>query len=118
MVPSHAERAGNKRILPEELSAIQYRFLEMCVFQQPHQDQQDLERSDGFNRQHFILGTYTRAIDTLEKYSPSDFHSRNLPAYVIGALGKNAKMYEEVMEGDQNIRDRVFQLAQKFATIL
>ncbi len=93
---SQVELAGKKRMNPENVAAIKNRFLDLFVFRRTPQDERDLELCDCFYRKHFIVGTYERALDLLEKHQPSDFHGHALYAYVISALGKNAPMVEEV----------------------
>jgi hypothetical protein len=68
---------------------------------------------DCFNRQHFIVGTFERAMTLLEKYNPSDFHGPSLYTYVIGGLSKNAQMVEQVMS-DQDHYIRINLLAAKY----
>ena len=65
----------------------------------PPQEQAHINLAEEFDRYHFIVGTFERALSTLEKYSPSDFPSQHLYAYVIGALRKNSLYYEEVLNG-------------------
>ena len=65
----------------------------------PPQEQAHVNLAEEFDRYHFIVGTFERALSTLEKYSPSDFPSQHLYAYVIGALRKNSLYYEEVLNG-------------------
>ncbi len=65
----------------------------------PPQEQGHINLAEEFDRYHFIVGTFERALSTLEKYSPSDFPSQHLYAYVIGALRKNSLYYEEVLNG-------------------
>jgi hypothetical protein len=98
---------------PENVAAIKNQFLELFVFRRPPQDERDLELCDCFNRKHFIVGTYERALDLLEKHQPSDFHGPALYAYVISALGKNAPMVEEVTS-DQDHYMRIHRLAAKY----
>jgi hypothetical protein len=117
---------GKKRVSEENLEAVRARFLELMVFRIPQQDQRDLDNCGTFSREHFILGTYDRALDLLEKYGPSDFHSPHLPAYVTSALLKNLDIMEQVMcqstqdNGDAgkkclfDHRQRVEGLRQKF----
>ena len=117
---------GKKRVSEENLEAVCARFLELMVFRIPQQDQCDLDNCGTFSREHFILGTYDRALDLLEKYGPSDFHSPHLPAYVTSALLKNLDIMEQVMcqstqdNGDAgkkclfDHRQRVEGLRQKF----
>jgi len=111
---SQVEFAGQKRRMnSENVAAIKNRFLELFVFRRPAQDERDLELCDCFNRKHFIVGTYQRALDLLEKYQPSDFHGPALYAYVISALGKNAPLVEEVTS-DQEHYMKVHHLAAKY----
>jgi hypothetical protein len=97
---SHAEESINKKkVSPENLEAVRARFLEMNVHKTPRQDQVDLDTCGTFSRDHFILGCFDRALDTLEKYSPAHFHSAHLPAYIVSALHKNLDSMETVMCG-------------------
>jgi len=91
---SNVETSGRKRISTDNLDAIQARFLEMLVHKTPHQDPSDLERCNTFERHHFILGTFDRALTLLEKYTANDFHSLHLPAYVLSGLSKNLNKLE------------------------
>jgi len=88
-----------KNIGGENLAAVQNRFLELYVHKVPPQEQAHINLAEEFDRYHFIVGTFERALSTLEKYSPSDFPSQHLYAYVIGALRKNSLYYEEVLNG-------------------
>jgi len=111
---SQVELTGKKRLMhTENVVAIKNRFLELFIFRRPPQDERDLELCDCFNRNHFIVGTYERALALLEKYEPSDFHGPALYAYVISALGKNAHLVEQV-NGDQNHYMRIHRLAAKY----
>lgn len=91
---SQVETSGRKRISSDNLDAIRNRFIEMLIHKTPKQDPLDLERCNTFERQHFILGTFDRALTTLEKYSVKDFHSQYLPAYVLSGLSKNLAQLE------------------------
>ena len=95
--PSQAEEVGKKRVSAENLEAVKARFLEMYVFKAPQQDRHDLERCNTFSRDHFILGTFNRALTLLEKYPVTAFHSLHLPAYVLSGLAKNAPLMESIM---------------------
>jgi len=89
----------------------------MFIHQMPPYHQRDLAitRRVTFDRSHFIVGTFTWALKTLEQYSPDDFHSEHLNNYVIGVLRKNSLFYEEVMgEGHQDHYERVLCLSQKY----
>ncbi len=101
-LPSQVETSGRKRISPENLEAVRARFIEMLVHKTPKQNPSDLERCGTFERQHFILGTFNRALTTLEKYTMGDFHSLHLPAYVLSGLSKNLALMEDVMCGNDN----------------
>lgn len=91
---SQAETTGRKRISTDNLDAIRARFLEMLVHKTPKQNPSDLEQCNTFERQHFIMGTFDRALKLLEKYNVSDFHSLHLPAYVLSGLSKNLAQLE------------------------
>jgi len=88
-----------KKIGGENLSAVKNRFLELYLHKVPPQEQAHINLAEVFDRYHFIVGTFERALSTLEKYSPADFPSQHLYAYVIGALRKNSLYYEEVQNG-------------------
>jgi hypothetical protein len=88
-----------KNIGGENLAAVQNHFLELYVHKVPPKEQAHINLAEEFDRYHFIVGTFERALSTLEKYSPSDFRSQHLYAYVIGALRKNSLYYEEVLNG-------------------
>ena len=111
---SQVEMTGKKRMHPENVAAIKNRFLELFIFRRPPQDERDLELCDCFNRKHFIVGTFERALALLEKHQPSDFHGPALYAYVISALGKNAPLVEQVTSGDQEHYMRIHRLAAKY----
>jgi hypothetical protein len=105
------------KISAKNLAVVKNRFLEMFIHQMPPYHQRDLAitRRVTFDRSHFIVGTFTRALKTLEQYSPDDFHSEHLNNYVIGVLRKNSLFYEEVMgEGHQDHYERVLCLSQKY----
>jgi hypothetical protein len=110
---SQVEMTGKKRMHPENVAAIKNRFLELFIFRRPPQDERDLELCDCFNRKHFIVGTFERALALLEKHQPSDFHGPALYAYVISALGKNASLVEQVTS-DQEHYMRIHRLAAKY----
>jgi hypothetical protein len=88
-----------KNIGGENLAAVKNRFLELYGHKVPPQEQAHINLAEEFDRYHFIVGTFERALSTLEKYSPSDLPSQHLYAYVIGALRKNSLYYEEVLNG-------------------
>jgi hypothetical protein len=96
------ESLGLKKrfITTEDLAAIKNRFLEAYIHKKPFQDETHIKLNETYDRFHFIVGTFERAISTLEKYDPSDFYSSFLYKYVIGALRKNSLYYEEVMKGN------------------
>jgi hypothetical protein len=96
------ESLGLKKrfITLEDLAAIKNRFLEAYIHKKPFQDETHIKLNETYDRFHFLVGTFERAISTLEKYNPSDFHSSFLYRYVIGALRKNSLYYEEVMKGN------------------
>jgi len=94
MLESQVETSGRKRISSDNLDAIRNRFIEMLIHRTPKQDPFDLERCNTFERQHFILGTFDRALTLLEKYNVKDFHSPYLPAYVLSGLAKNLAQLE------------------------
>lgn len=105
------------KISAENLAAVKNRFLEMFIHQMPPCDKRDLAiaHRETFDRSHFIEGTFIRALQTLERYSPDDFHSEHLHNYVIGALRKNSLYFKEVMgEGHQDHYERVLRLSQKY----
>jgi hypothetical protein len=83
----------------EDLAAVKNRFLELYVHKVPPQEEAHVNLAEVFDRFHFIVGTFERALSTLEKYSPADFPSQHLYGYAIGALRKNALYYEEVLNG-------------------
>jgi len=115
--PSQVETAGKKRVSDENLEAVRARFLEMYVYKAPRQSKQDLERAGTFTRNHFIHGTFDRAIALLEKYPVQAFHSLHLPAYVISGLIKNAATMESTMCDKGCLSDhsaRIQQLQIKF----
>ena len=115
--PSQAEEVGKKRVSAENLEAVKARFLEMYVFKAPQQDKHDLERCNTFSREHFIFGTFNRAISLLEKYPKTAFHSLHLPAYVLSGLSKNAALMESTMCEDQCVQNhglRINRLKEKF----
>ena len=98
-MPSQVETAGRKRVSPENLEAVRARFFEMLVYKTPKQDPADLEQCGTFERHHFLLGTFNKAMSILEKYSPTDFHSQHLHAYVLSGLAKNLPLMESIMCG-------------------
>jgi len=111
---------SKKPISPENLEAVRARFLEMFVFKAPRQDPRDLEKCTNFSREHFILATYFRAFDMLEKYAVEDFPSAYLPAYALSALAKNLDFIESVMgkrEGFELHRPRLERLQAKFKIV-
>ena len=109
--------AGKKRVSDENLEAVKARFLEMYVYKAPPQTKQDLEQACTFSRNHFIHGTFDRALLLLEKYPVKAFHSLHLPAYVLSGLTKNVDMMESVMcdQGcTSNHKNRLEHLKIKF----
>jgi len=113
---SQVEMAGRKRASPENIEAVRARFLEMLVYKTPKQAVSDLEQCGTFERQHFILGTFDKALSLLEHYQANDFHSLYLPAYVLSGLVKNHAFMESVMCGEcsSNHQQRLDQLKEKF----
>ena len=105
---------------PENVEAVRARFLEMFVFKAPRQDPRDLEKCTNFSREHFILATYFRAFEILEKHAVEDFPSAYLPAYALSALAKNLDFIESVMgkrEGFELHRPRLERLQAKFKIV-
>ena len=105
--PSQVEQPGKKRVSEENLEAVQA----------PKQNQADLEKCGNFSRSHFILACFDRAMELLEKYPVTAFHSIYLPAYVMSGLAKNAPLMESIMCEHQctaNHLTRLENLQQKF----
>src|SRR5574343_523107 len=94
---SQVEMTSKKRISAENLEAVRARFLELFVHKAPKQLPPDLDRAGTFERHHFILGTFDKALALLEKYKVNDFHSLYLPAYVLSGLVKNLLLMEQVI---------------------
>lgn len=123
---SQAETTGRKRISIDNLDAIRARFLEMLIHKTPKQNKSDLEQCNTFERKHFILGTFDRALRLLEKYNVTDFHSLHLPAYVLSGLSKNLVQLETDICGTTNLmtpcmsqhQSRLEQLKRKFSIIV
>jgi len=113
---SQVEAVGKKRASPENIEAIRARFLEMLVYKAPQQLPSDLEQCGTFERQHFILGAFDKALALLEKYKVSDFHSLYLPAYVLSGLAKNLAWMEQAICGEcsQQHAQRLDQLKLKY----
>lgn len=104
---------GKRKVSADNLEAVRARFLEMYCFKTPKQDPQDLERAGNFERSHFILGTFDRAMSLLETYAPADFHTPHLSAYILSALGKNLPMMESTMCGVEPDTDCPLQHRQR-----
>lgn len=123
---SHAEESvAKKKVSPENLEAVRARFLEMNVHKTPRQEQKDLDTCGTFTRDHCILGCFDRALETLEKYTPGDFHSAHLPAYIVSSLNKNLDSLEDVLCGSTPAPDcplqhrlRVQRLREKYNVYL
>jgi len=95
---SHAdETVAKRKVSLENMEAVRARFLEANVHTAPKQLQRDLDTCGSFSRDHLILGCFDRALETLEKYSPDEFHSAHLPAYIVSALAKNLDRMESTM---------------------
>jgi len=109
---SQVETTGRKRISTDNLDAIRNRFIEMLIHKTPKQDPLDLERCNTFERHHFILGTFDRALATLEKYNVKDFHSPYLPAYVLSGLTKNLAQMELDICGSSCLEQHQLRLEQ------
>lgn len=116
---------GKRKVSADNLEAIRARFLEMYCFKTPKQDPQDLERCGNFDRSHFILGTFDRAMTLMETYAPTDFHTPHLPAYILSSLNKNLSFMETVMCGMDTLADcplqhrqRLQDLAKKYSFAL
>ena len=118
VLPSHADECvTKKRVSLENLDAIRARFLELYIHKTPFQVQNDLDTCQTFGRDHLILGCFERAMSTLEKYQPSDFHSAFLPCYIVASLNKHIQFMETVMCQEQcglNHRERLSNLKKKF----
>lgn len=118
---SQVEAAGKKRASPENIEAVRARFLEMFVYKTPKQLPSDLEKCGSFERQHFILGAFDKALALLEKYQINDFHSLYLPAYVLSGLVKNLPLMEQaICSGECSLQhaQRLDQLKIKFNLLL
>lgn len=99
---------GRKKATEENLSALQNRFIEAFVRKPPKLNRQDLPQSGSFQRLHGILGMYSRILDIMTKYDPSDFYSPVLRQYVMHGLCSNYKHYMDVHPvADLNARLRV-----------
>ena len=112
--------SGQKKSERGKLGGGESSFLEMYVFKAPQQDRHDLERCNTFSRDHFILGTFNRALTLLEKYPVTAFHSLHLPAYVLTGLSKNAALMESTMCEGQCSQDhghRINLLKEKFGLL-
>lgn len=115
------EQAGRKRVSEENLDAIRARFLEMFVHKCPPQNPSDLEQAGSFERIHFVLGMFDKALCLLEHYDVKDFHSLYLPAYVLSGLCKNLQEMETIMCNNQCVtqhQTRLDQLKHKFQLFL
>jgi hypothetical protein len=114
---SHVEAMGRKRISHENVEAIRARFLEMFIHKPPKQLPSDLEKCGTFERPHFILGAFDKALSLLETYQVNDFHSLFLPAYVLSGLIKNLPLMEQVFCQDScsaHHAQRIQHLVSKF----
>lgn len=115
--PGQAEGTGRKRVSAENLEAIRSRFLELFVHKAPRQNPADLEQAGSFERINFILGTFDRALELLEKYNAKDFYSLYLPGYVLSGLSKNWPIMENIMCQNQctsNHYERLERLKTKY----
>jgi hypothetical protein len=83
----------------KDLAAIKNWFLEFYLHTKPYQEEAHINLNKTFYRFHFIVGTFERAMATLEKYLPSDFYLAHLYDYIIKALKRNLFYYEEVLKG-------------------
>jgi len=88
-----------KHLSTENLAAVKIHLLELYVHKVPPQEEARVNLAEVFDCFHFIVGTFERALSTLEKYLPSDFPSQHLYGYIIGALRKNVLYYEEALNG-------------------
>jgi len=84
----------------KDLAAIKNWFLEFYLHTKPYQEEAHINLNKTFYRFHFIVGTFERAMATLEKYLPSDFYLAHLYDYIIKALKRNLFYYEEVLKGN------------------
>jgi len=114
---SQVETSGKKRVSRENVEAVQARFLEMFIYKTPKQLPSDLEQCGTFERQHFLLGAFEKALTLLETYQVADFHSLYLPAYVLSGLIKNLPLMEKMVCGNvclSHHAQRLDQLKLKF----
>lgn len=108
-----------KRLHPENVLAVQNRFIEMYVRARPVQDEADLQNSDNFDRENFILAVFPRVLDRMEHYQLSDFPSKYFYAYVMAALDRNLNLYlqefgEHDDNDDDNISSQLIKLHEKY----
>lgn len=97
---SNVEMAGQKRRHEESLNAIRCRFVELFVKQAPRQDEDDLKNCDNFERDHCVLGIYSRILATVQQYDIKDFSSKIMTTYLLSGLIKFAQQYAVVMKDD------------------
>ena len=82
----------------ESIEAVKNRVLEAYCSERPHIDAKFFPTSGCFQRKNFILGVYGFVLDTVEKYSRTDFYSEAFVAYILTGLSENASFYCKVME--------------------
>lgn len=90
-----SELAKKKKIPSENVAALKNRFIEMYIRNRPNQLESDLNHSDGFERNHFILAMIPQILDILEKNPSENFPSKYLRAYVVAGLEKYMSFYTE-----------------------
>lgn len=97
---SYPTQINTKRCSPENLLALQNRFIEAFVRSPPPINVNDLPKSGGFQRIHGILGMYDRILNILEQYCLADIHSPMLVQYVLHGLANNLVQYNDINKVD------------------
>lgn len=111
---TQVQEAGRKKIFPEDLAALQNRFIE-CFVRAPPPLPEDLPSAGGFQRIHGVMGLLPRVIGIMEKYNKSSFASPLLISYVIHGIVCNTQKYFTLME-DTNIFADVGRLLDKYVS--
>lgn len=100
LYPSQVNVPGQKKVSPENLNAVQNRFIEAFVKSPPNLDQSDLPHSGGFERVHAILGLYRHIVKLMGTYQSVDFFSPVCRQYIMHGLAANHAEFHRVFHID------------------
>lgn len=104
--------SASKSIHPSDIAAVQNRYIEAYVRQQPIIPEKFLPRNENFAREHVIVGLFEDIVKIMIKYNKDDFKSQYMYLYPLGALCKHMCMMPA--ETQQTLKSVVYQLLIKY----